>query len=457
LTDDLPDSPSWQGNSRHIVYLTADGLRRVSADGGTAEPIVLSFAWQPVLPGRMVVHAGALFDGRNQELRRNLDIVIDRGRIQTIDPHADDLHTGAVIDASSETIMPGLIDMHAHLESGYGEALGRIWLAYGVTSVRDPEANAFAGIEQRESYDAGRRIGPRVFLAGDPFGGIRVSEAGGVSIASESQLVQELERGSRLNYDLFSTYIRLPERYLRPTIAYAHANGRPVATRELYPAVASGADSVEGLRDTSRRGVPSRVSSRNVSYRDVIDLIAKSGTTLTPMIGRESGFPALTGFTLKTARDPAWLSDPRFGLFPASDVDGYRRQADFARSRPDEMQRAEVALRPYRTTIAAISAGRGRIVAGSGAPDVPYGLSLHAELEEFVEAGLTPFQALRTAAANAAEALGAGDQLGTIEPGKLADLVIVGGDPLQDIRKARDVRGVMRGGRYYDLATLLRR
>jgi Tol biopolymer transport system component len=457
LTDDLPDSPSWEGDSRHIVYLTAEGLRRVPADGGTAAPIALSFAWQPVLPGRMVVHAGALFDGRNQEQRRNVDIVIDRGRIQSIDPHADDLHTGTVIDASTDTVMPGLIDMHAHLESGYGEALGRIWLAYGVTSVRDPDANAFAGLEQRESYDAGRRIGPRLFLAGDPFGGIRVSEAGTISVASESQLVQELERGSRLNYDFFSTYIRLPEKYLRPTIAFAHANGRRVTSQELYPAVAAGADGVEGLRDTSRRGVPSRVSSRNYSYRDVIDLIVKSGMTLTPMIGRESGIPGLTAFSLKTAADPSWLSDRRFGLLPASDVDDYRREADFVRSRPDDMLRAEVALRPYRTTIAAIVAGGGRIVAGSGAPDVPYGLSLHAELEEFVESGLTPFQALRTATAHAAEALGAGDQLGTIEPGKLADLVIVGGDPLQDIKKARDVRGVLRGGRYYDLPTLLRR
>ena len=76
------------------------------------------------------------------------------------------------------------------------------------------------------------------------------------------------------------------------------------------------------------------------------------------MIGRESGGLGLTGFTLKTARDPSWLSDPRFGLFPASDVEGYRGRADFARSRPDEMLRAEVALRPYKTTIAAISRRR---------------------------------------------------------------------------------------------------
>jgi hypothetical protein len=188
----------------------------VSADSGTAEPIALSFAWQPVLPRRIVVHAGAVFDGMNSELRRGVDIVIDSGLIQAIDPHTDDLHTGTVIDASSGTVIPGLIDMHAHLESGYGEALGRIWLAYGVTSVRDPEANAFAGLEQRESYDAGRRIGPRVFMAGDPFGGIRVSEAGTISVGSESNLVRELERGSRLNYDFFSTYIRLPESICGP-------------------------------------------------------------------------------------------------------------------------------------------------------------------------------------------------------------------------------------------------
>jgi Tol biopolymer transport system component len=457
LTDDLPDSPSWEGDSRHIVYLTTDGLRRVSADGGTPEPIALGLAWQPVLPRRMLVHAGAVFDGRNQELRRNVDIVIDRGRIQAIDPHGDDRHTGTVIDASTETVMPGLIDMHAHLDSGYGQALGRILLAYGITSVRDPEANAFAGLEQRESYDAERRIGPRLFIAGDPFGGMRVFEAGGVSIASELQLLRELERAARLGYDFFSTYIRLPGKYLRPAIAFAHANGRPVTSQELYPAVAFGADGVEGLRDISRRGFPSRVSTRNVSYRDVIDLIARTGTALTPMIGRESGLPAFTGFGLKTVQDPSWLSDPRFGLFPASSVDGYRDRAEFMRSRPDEMGRAGTTLRSYKTTIAAIVAGGGSIVAGSGAPDVPYGLGLHAELEELVEAGLTPFQALRTATANAAEALGAADQLGTLEPGKLADMVIVGGDPLQDIKNARDVRGVLRGGRHYDLPALLRR
>ena len=99
----------------------------------------------------------------------------------------------------------------------------------------------------------------------------------------------------------------------------------------------------------------------------------------------------------------------------------------------------------------------GTIVAGTDAPIIPYGLSLHVELEEYVQAGMTPLQALRTATINAAAALGMGDQLGTIESGKRADLTFLGSDPLLDIRNTRDVRRVMRGGRIYTLSDLTTR
>jgi hypothetical protein len=343
--------------------------------------------------------------------------------------------------------------MHAHLESGYGEALGRLWLSYGITTVRDPEASAYAGLEQRESYDAGRRIGPRVFLAGDPFGGLRRLSAGGLSITSEPQLELELARAARLNYDFLSTAVRLPDVYLRRATEYGHANGLAVASLGLLPAAAFGVDAVEGLQDTGRRGTPTRVSGRNISYQDVIAVTAKSGLTLTPMIGAAVADFA-SGFTLKASRDPSLLSDPRLALVPVADAEGYRAQAALLRRMPPEQARVDVALRPLKATLAALVAAGGRVVAGSGAPAVPYGVGLHVELEQFVDAGLTPFQALRTATADAAEALGVGDALGTIEPGKLADLVMVGGDPLRDIRNTRDVRAVMRGGRYYDLPAL---
>jgi Tol biopolymer transport system component/imidazolonepropionase-like amidohydrolase len=455
IADDLPDSPTWQGDSQHLVYLTPGGLRRVSTEDGKFEEIPVSLAWQPLAPDAVVVHAGTVFDGKSQELLRNVDIVIDRGRIRSVEPHRDDLHAGTVVDASTDTVMPGLIDMHAHVESGYGEALGRLWLSYGITTVRDPEASAYAGLEQRESYDAGRRIGPRVFLAGDPFGGLRGLSAGGLSITSEPQLELELERAARLNYDFLSTSARLPDMYLRRATEYGHANGLAVASLGLLPAAAFGVDGVEGLQDTGRRGTPTRVSGRNISYQDVIAVTAKSGLTLTPMIGAAvADFE--NGFTLKASRDPLLLSDPRLALLPVADAEGYRAQAALLRRMPSEQARVDVALRPLKATLAALVAAGGRVVAGSGAPAVPYGVGLHIELEQFVDAGLTPFQALRTATADAAEALGVGDALGTIDPGKRADLVMVGGDPLRDIRNARDVRAVIRGGRYYDLPALIK-
>jgi imidazolonepropionase-like amidohydrolase len=95
-------------------------------------------------------------------------------------------------------------------------------------------------------------------------------------------------------------------------------------------------------------------------------------------------------------------------------------------------------------------------VAGTRSPIVPHGLGLHVELESYVHAGLSPFQALQTATVNAAQLLGCDRELGTVEPGKIADLVFVGGDPLVDIRRARDVKRVMKGGRLYSVAELIK-
>jgi imidazolonepropionase-like amidohydrolase len=84
-------------------------------------------------------------------------------------------------------------------------------------------------------------------------------------------------------------------------------------------------------------------------------------------------------------------------------------------------------------------------------------LGLHVELESYVHAGLTPFQALQTATGNAAQALGIAAEVGTIETGKLADLTFLGSDPLTDIRNTRDVKRVMRGGRVFTVSELVKK
>jgi imidazolonepropionase-like amidohydrolase len=128
---------------------------------------------------------------------------------------------------------------------------------------------------------------------------------------------------------------------------------------------------------------------------------------------------------------------------------------EMAATRPDTAR--DLAIKPYEATLKAIVTAGGTILAGTDSPIVPYGLGLHVELESYVHAGLTPFQALQSATVNAAQALGVGSEIGTIEPGKLADLTFLGSDPLNDIRNTRDVTRVMRGGRLFSVTDLIKR
>jgi Tol biopolymer transport system component/imidazolonepropionase-like amidohydrolase len=447
IADDQPGSSTWEGDSRHIVYQTPKGLRRILADGSPPDAIALDLTWRAAAaPERVVIHAGHVFDGVLEALHGESDIVVERGIVRSIQAHRDDLHAGAVVDAPAETVMPGLIDMHAHLDDGYGGAFGRIWLAYGITGVRIPSIDPYVANEQREAFDSGRRPGPRFFFAGDPFDGRRVYYPGGVSVTSDEQLDAELDRASTLGVDFFKTYVRLPDRFQKRIVDYAHDLGKPVTSHEIYPAIALGIDGVEHLRGTSRRGYSPKASGAGRAYKDVIDLLAKSGVTLTPTIGIEGAFRA------RATGDRSLLFDSRLALFPMPVV---AMLADLARAPANAA--LDLAVKPYETTLKAVAAGGGRIVAGTDSPIVPYGLGLHVELEAYVHAGLTPFQALQTATTNAAQALGLGEELGTIQPGKVADLAFVGGDPLTDIRATRDVKRVMKGGRVYTVAELIKK
>ncbi len=447
VAEDQPESPSWEGDSRHLVYQTPVGLKRVLADGSAPQSIPLALDWRaPAPPPRVIVHAGRVFDGLSDGLRSDVDIVVERGRVSDMYPHREPHTGGVVVDASHEVVMPGLVEMHAHLDPDYGERFGRVWLAYGVTSVRIPAINPFAALELRESIDSGRRVGPRVFAAGDPFDGVRIYYPGGVSITSDAQLDRELDRARDLDVDFFKTYVRLPDRVQQRIVEYAHALGKPVTSHELFPAVAFGVDGVEHLRGTSRRGYSPKASDTNRAYQDVVEVLAKSGMTLTPTIGIQGGFPA------RVTGDKTLLFDRRLALFPLGVVS---RLTELASAPPNPA--LDTRIKGYEQTIKAVVEAGGRIIAGTDAPIDPYGLGLHVELEAYVHAGLTPFQALQTATLNAARALGLDQELGAIEPGKVADLAFVGGNPLEDIRNARDVKRVMKGGRVYTLDALLRR
>ena len=452
ISEELAYSPSWAADSKRLLYQTTRGLKLVDVTENRTTDVPINLAWQPSIPqGRFVVHAGRMFDGTSASLRSNVDIVIRDNRIEQVIDHRADLHTGRVVDSGNDVVMPGLIEMHTHLSKDYGEALGRIWLAYGITSVRNPAGDAYEALEEKESIGSGVRRGPRVFATGGPFDGSRIYYAGGVPLASGGQLPQELQKTGQMDYDLVKTYVRLDDRLQKQVIEFAHANGMPVTSHEIYPAVASGADGVEHIRGTSRRGYSPKVSALFHSYQDVEDLLTASRMTITPTIGITGG-----AFPLMLARDPSRIDDARFrALFPQAVQREMDRQAKSIA--PKDFDALAAVVKPMQDLVRRIVKGGGIVIAGTDSPIFPYALAYHTELEIFQQGGLTPFEVLQTATMRAAEALGEGANLGSIEAGKLADLVIVTDDPLADVKNARKVRTVIKNGEVHTLEELLKR
>jgi len=245
--------------------------------------------------------------------------------------------------------------------------------------------------------------------------------------------------------------VRLDDRLQKQVIDFAHANGMPVTSHEIYPAVASGADGVEHIRGTSRRGYSPKVTQLFRSYADVVDLLTASKMTITPTIG-------ITGpaFSLMLARDPSRLDDPRFRTLFSPSVVGDMEK--LARSMaPKDFDANWDVIKPMGDLVRRVVKGGGVVIAGTDSPIFPYALAFHTELEIFQLSGLTPFEVLQTATVRAAEALGEGANLGSIEAGKLADLVIVSDDPLVDVKNARKVKTVIKNGEVHTVADLLKR
>jgi Tol biopolymer transport system component/imidazolonepropionase-like amidohydrolase len=445
LTNEVSDDPSWAGDSKSIVYLTTDRLRRVGLTDGRIEDIPMDLTWERLVTrARTVVHAGEMFDGVSSDVRRNVDVVIEGNRISQVVDHDDDLHEGTVVDASNGVLSPGLIEMHTHGGLDSGERLGRLWLSYGVTSTRTPASDPYETVEDREAVESGRRVGPRLFGTGSTIDGSRIYYSGAPSLTSSAQVELELGRAADLGYDLIKTYVRLADPVQRRIIADAHAMGAPVTSHELYPAVAYGADGVEHVRGTSRRGYSTKVTELYRSYDDVIALLAASGMTITPTVGIYGSYGVLA------VDDPSIFDDDRVRTFLPRAPQTVRQRGDVETMRRLVSDMAGTARR-------VVEAG-GTVVIGTDSPIIPEGLSLHAEMEALVRyGGMSPVDVMRATTSVPARAMGYENDLGTIAPGRLADMVVFGANPLDDIRATRLVRRVIKDGVVYEMDELLRR
>ncbi len=361
-----------------------------------------------------VVQVGRLFDGVSGEYRRHVDIHVQGSRIRAIVSRGVLPLPATVIDARDATVIPGLIDVHAHESPLAGERLGRAWLAYGVTTVREISSDLAASLELGEAWASGRRLGPRLVIS--PAAGVEPRAA----TLHESKAVPVRDY---------------------PGLADGLAHSLPRQANELEFPDVTATSTERAFLGTGGRHYELEVSPLNQSYQDIFSRVIQSLTVMTPALGALEGWrsAALTPAVRLPTRDRAYDA-----LFDATERAMWDHSAPTADAVP-----------ALQETIARLVRGGGRVAVGTDAPAVPYGAGVHLELGLLAAAGIPNDQVLRLATAEGALALGLEAQVGTLEQGKLADFVVIDGDPLTRIADTAKITAVVKGGRWIDRATLL--
>jgi Tol biopolymer transport system component len=389
--------------------------------------------------GNAVLRGARVITMRGDEVIEDADIIVRGNRIAAVAPRGTvDVPAGAEeIDVSGTTIVPGYVDAHAHLRARDGLHRTDVWpylanLAYGVTTTRDPQTGNTEVLSYADQVRAGRVLGPRIYSTGP---GVFWQDV----IDSEEDARNVLSRYS----DYFNTH----------TIKMYVAGARKVrqwiimAARDLrlMPTTEGSLNIRQNITETLD-GYPGLEHSLPIFpiQDDVVRLFAETGRVYTPTLLVSYGGPWAENYfySRENPHDDAKLR--RFT--PHDEIDGrtLRRGQWF---RDDQ----HVFRRHARFVRDLVEAG-GK--AGVGSHGQLQGLGYHWELWAMQSGGLDEHDALRVATLFGAEAIGLDGDLGSIEPGKLADLVVLEANPLDDIRATARIRSVMKNGRLYDGDTL---
>lgn len=451
LNDETTDAPTWSGDSSHILYLSNGKLRLIDRATRKITPVPVDLTYTQAKPQqKLLIHAARFWVGKGADELKDVDILITDNRITSVTPHSATPPAAVTrtIEAPESTVLPGLVENHVHADSDngiyYGDRMGRLWLAYGITELRGVADNAYRAIEHKESYLAGAAIGPRVFNTGEAVDGERVYYPMMIATTSEAQLHREFDRLKALDFDFLKLYVRLPYAWTKQGIDYAHSQmGVETASHYLLPAVALGEDGMSHISATARTGWAYSRSPTGRSYGDVQKLLVDSGMWTISTTFSQAPY----------ADDPGMASDPRQQIAPPWENKRLRTAVETAAH--TDISPMWQHLKDEEATVSNIYRSGSLILAGTDSPlDIP-ATSLHLNLRAQVKYGLEPWQALETATSLSAKAYGLEKDLGTLEPGHLADLIIVAGDPLKNISDVTRVQCVAKNGKLQSVAEIM--
>ncbi|QCR21076.1 amidohydrolase family protein [Pontibacter sp. SGAir0037] len=458
FTQDAGSSIHWSGDSKKVnwvngdEYFSNDLKNRFSFIEGAPEKLPpidtagtkIGLVLNAAIPqGKIAFTNARIITMKGDEVIEGGTIVVEGNRIVAVGKGVQVPADAKVVDAAGKTIMPGIVDVHAHMGTfRNGMSPQKQWayyanLAYGVTTTHDPSSTTEMVFSQAEAVQSGAMVGPRIFSTGTVLYGAdgnfkavinnlddarshlrRIKAAGGFSVKSYNQ----------------------PRREQRQQVIQA--------ARELDMTVVPEGGSTffhnMSMILDGHTGIEHNIPVAPL-YKDVLELWKASNTGYTPTLIVNYG--AANGEYYWYQKTNVWEKERLLRFTPRSVIDGRSR---FVTQVPDE---------EYENGYMAVSRAckaltDNGVKVNLGAHGQLQGLGAHWELWMLQQGGMTNHEALRAATLNGAEYLGMSKEIGSLETGKLADLIVLDQNPLENIQHSEHVKYTMVNGRLYDAATM---